>query len=268
MSVNLTVLGSGSGGNCYYLECGETRLLVDAGFSAKQIRMRLESIGRSPETLSGILLTHEHGDHTKGLKVLARKCEIPIYCNRLTLEAIEAQFECRFQSRVFQTGNAFEVGGLNVESFSIPHDAYDPVGFVVHTPEGKVGFLTDLGHATRLVIDRVREVRTLILETNYDTKLLQQDTKRPWSIKQRILSRHGHLSNEAAANAVESLMSDRLEHLYLAHLSRDCNAPEIAHRAISERLSAMGVAGVQVISTEQDTPCPTLPLAAGVAGCA
>lgn len=257
VSVALTVLGSGSGGNCYYLEAGETRLLVDAGFSGRQIRNRLESIGRDAESLTGILLTHEHSDHSKGLKVIAAKLGIPVYCNRLTLEAIESQFDVKFNAKVFQTGASFDLGNVTVDSFSIPHDAYDPVGFVVHTGGGDVGFLTDLGHATRLVIDRVKGVHALVLETNYDTKLLQEDTKRPWSIKQRILSRHGHLSNEAAAGALEDLISEKLEHLYLAHLSRDCNSPELASQVISERLRSIGVSHVGVVATEQDQPSPT-----------
>ncbi len=260
MTASLTVLGSGSGGNCYYLEDGATRLLIDAGFSGRQIRSRLESIGRTPETLTGILLTHEHSDHTKGLKMIAAKLDIPLYCNRLTLEAVESQFEIKFPARVFQTGAPFDLGDMNVESFSIPHDAYDPVGFVVHTSAGSVGFLTDLGHATRLVIERVRSVETLVLETNYDVKLLQEDTKRPWSIKQRILSRHGHLSNEAAATALGELLSDRLQRLYLAHLSRDCNSPQLATRVISERLESLGAHHVTVSATEQDQPSPTQPL--------
>lgn len=258
MSISLTVLGSGSGGNCYFLESGETRILIDAGFSGRQIRTRLESIGQTPEALTGILLTHEHSDHTKGLKVIAAKLGIPVYCNRLTLEAIESQFELKFNSKIFQTGASFDVGNVTVDSFSIPHDAYDPVGFVVHSTDRSAGFLTDLGHATRLVIDRVKEVQALILETNYDMKLLQEDTKRPWSIKQRILSRHGHLSNDAAAAALEDLVSDQLGHLYLAHLSRDCNSPDLANRVISERLESMGAKHVSVVATEQDQPSPTL----------
>lgn len=253
----MTILGSGSAGNCTYLEAGDVRLLIDAGFSGRQIRTRLESIDRTPEALTGILLTHEHSDHTKGLKVIAAKLGIPIYCNRLTLEAIEAQFDTRFNAKVFQTGAHFDLGGVTVESFSIPHDAYDPVGFVVHVGGIQVGFLTDLGHATRMVVERVKAVQALVLETNYDEKLLQEDTKRPWSIKQRILSRHGHLSNDAAANALEAMISDRLELLYLAHLSRDCNSTELAEGAISERLGRLGINHVRVVPTEQETPCAT-----------
>jgi phosphoribosyl 1,2-cyclic phosphodiesterase len=263
VAVEITVLGSGSGGNCYYLEAGDTRLLVDAGFSGRQIRTRLESIGKTPETLTGILLTHEHSDHTKGLKMIAAKLGIPIYCNRLTLEAVETQFDVKFDAHVFQTGAAFDLGSVTVESFSVPHDAYDPVGFVVHTGEGAVGFLTDLGHATRLVIDRVKNVRALVLETNYDMKLLQEDTKRPWSIKQRILSRHGHLSNDAAAGTLEDLLSDQLRFLYLAHLSRDCNSPELAEQVISARLRELGAQHVGVMPTEQDQVSPTQALKAG-----
>lgn len=260
-AVRLTVLGSGSGGNSAYIEAGETRLLVDAGLTGKQIRERLASIGRTPETLSGILLTHEHSDHVKGLKMIAAKLGIPVYCNRLTLEEIQAQAECKFDAKVFQTGESFEAGEVTVESFSVPHDALDPAGFVVCTDAGKIGFLTDLGHVTRLVIDRVKDVTVLVLETNYDQKLLQKDAKRPWSVKQRICSRHGHLSNDAAAAAVESIVPGHLEHVFLAHLSRDCNSPELAHQAVAERLETMGATQLNLISTQQARPCNTLSLA-------
>lgn len=255
-----TILGSGSGGNSAYIEVGETRLLVDAGLTGRQIRARLASIGRTPETLSGILLTHEHGDHVKGLKMIAAKLDIPVYCNRLTLEEIQAQAKCKFDARVFQTGESFEAGEVTVESFSVPHDALDPAGFVVCTEAGKIGFLTDLGHVTRMVIDRVKDLAALVLETNYDQKLLQEDAKRPWSVKQRICSRHGHLSNNAAATALEAIVSDRLEHVFLAHLSRDCNSPELARQTVAERLETMGATHLSLISTQQDRPCNTLSL--------
>lgn len=253
----MTVLGSGSGGNCYYVESQETRLLVDAGFSGRQIRTRLASIGRSPETLTGILLTHEHKDHSRGLKMIAAKLSIPVYANRLTIEAVESQLDCRLPARIFQTGNAFALGELEVESFPIPHDAVDPVGFVLRSSAGEIGFLTDLGHVTRLVIDRVKNVKALVLETNYDVKLLQADTKRPWIIKQRILSRHGHLSNEAAAAALAALVSNRLQSLYLAHLSRDCNSPKLARKVISKRLTQIGANHVAIVMTKQNEPSPT-----------
>ena len=258
--MKLTILGSGSAGNCAYLETDETRLLIDAGLSGRQIRERLASIGRTPELLHGILITHEHSDHVQGLTTLSAKLRIPLFCNRLTQEAIENQLNTRFDCRIFSTGASFEVGDVAVDTFSVPHDASDPVGFLVRTNAGNIGFLTDLGHATNLVIERVRTANVLLLETNHDLKLLQEDTKRPWSIKQRILSRHGHLSNDDAAGVVEQIVSSELRHLFLGHLSRDCNQPERAIDAVSERLQKMGACHVRIEAASQDVPCSTLSL--------
>jgi phosphoribosyl 1,2-cyclic phosphodiesterase len=256
----LTILASGSSGNCAYLETDDTRLLIDAGLSARQIRQRLLGIGRTPENLSGILITHEHTDHTQGLGVLAAKLQIPVYCNRLTKEAIELQFDGRFEFRLFTTGASFEVGDVGVDTFSVPHDAYDPVGFLLRTASGNIGFLTDLGHATRLVVERVRPSHALVLEANHDVKMLQDDTRRPWATKQRILSRHGHLSNEAAAQVAEQIVSADLRHLYLGHLSSDCNRPELAQRVVGTTLARMGANHVHVQATAPDVPCATLTL--------
>ena len=260
MSVQFTILGSGSGGNCAYLETGEVRLLIDAGFSGRQIRQKLAGLSRAPEGLSGILITHEHSDHISGLVGLAARLHIPIYCNRQTREAVEAQLQIKLNAQLFDTGNSFEIGDVRVDTFSIPHDAIDPVGFLLHTPSGKIGFLTDLGHATKLILQRVRGANILVLETNHDVRMLQDDPKRPWSLKQRILSRHGHLSNEAAADFAEQIVSADLRQLYLGHLSRDCNTPEIAHRTISQRLQKIGATHVSVQVTAQDFPCPTFHL--------
>jgi phosphoribosyl 1,2-cyclic phosphodiesterase len=260
VAVNLTILGSGSAGNCAYLETDETRLLIDAGLSGRQIRGRLASIDRTPELLDGILITHEHNDHVQGLTTLCGKLRIPIFCNKDTKEAIEDQLNTRFDCRIFSTGATFEVGDVVVDTFSVPHDASDPVGFLVRTNAGNIGFLTDLGHATNLVIERVRTANVLLLETNHDLRLLQEDTKRPWSIKQRILSRHGHLSNDDAAGVVEQIVSSELRHLFLGHLSRDCNQPERAIGAVSERLQKMGAHHVRIEAASQDLPCSTLSL--------
>lgn len=260
VSVQFTILGSGSSGNCAYLETDQTRVLIDAGFSGRQIRQRLAQIGRTPETLTGILITHEHTDHTQGLTVLCAKLQIPIYCNRLTKDAIDAQFQTPMDYRIFTTGTSFDVGDIVVDTFSVPHDANDPVGFLLRTTAGNIGFLTDLGHATKLVLERVRAAHVLLLEANHDLKLLQDDTKRPWSVKQRILSRHGHLSNDSAAEVVEQIVSPELRRVYLGHLSRDCNRPELAHRVVSERVRLVGATHLHVESTSQDAPCATLAL--------
>lgn len=255
-----TILGSGSGGNCAYLETDQARILIDAGFSGRQIAQRLEGIGRKIEDLTAVILTHEHSDHIQGLNVLCNRHQIPLYCNRLTKEAIADKLNGFANYRLFPTGGDFMIGDIGVETFSVPHDAYDPVGFALTTGKSKIGFLTDLGYATRLVIERIRQSNVIVLETNYDLKLLQNDTKRPWAVKQRILSRHGHLSNESGAELAREIVTDELHQLYLGHLSRDCNTPELALQSVSTVLSQIGAMHVTAKVTSQDEPCPTIDL--------
>ena len=163
MAVKFTILGSGSAGNSAYLETEEARVLVDVGFSPRQIRQRLAGIGRAPENLTAILITHEHSDHVQGLVGVAEKLRIPVYCNRATQEEIDCQLGAKLDYRLFVTGNGFEVGDIAVETFPIPHDAQDPVGYLLRTNAGTFGFATDLGHVTRLVIERVRAANVLVL---------------------------------------------------------------------------------------------------------
>lgn len=267
MPVRLTILGSGSGGNCTFLETDEVRILIDAGFSARQIRQRLASIGRTPENLTGILITHEHSDHIQGLAALSEKLRVPIYCNRATKDAIEYQLQIRLECRLFATGGSFEIGDISVETFMVPHDAQDPVGFLIRTAGGNVGFLTDLGHTNKLVIERIRPANVLVLEANHDVKMLQESPYRPWSLKQRILGRHGHLSNEAAADAAEQVISAHLRHLYLGHLSRECNKPEIARNVMEKCLAKIGATHVRLETASQNVPSPTLQLERPVPDC-
>src|SRR5262249_17970604 len=142
----------------------------------------------------------------------------------------------------------------------VPHDAQDPVGFMLRTAAGNIGFLTDLGQATKLVLERVRTANVLLLEANHDVRLLQECPHRPWSLKQRILSRHGHLSNDAAADAAEQVVSADLRHLYLGHLSRECNRPDLALRTVNDRLVRIGANHVRLGLTSQNSPCATLNL--------
>jgi phosphoribosyl 1,2-cyclic phosphodiesterase len=260
VSVKFTILGSGSSGNCAYVETENCRILIDAGFSPRQIRQRLASIGRAPENLTAILITHEHSDHISGLKGIATKLNIPIYCNRETKDAFEFQLQSKFNCNLFTTGASFEIADVLVETFSIPHDAQDPVGFLIRTGTCNIGFVTDLGHTTRLVLDRIRAANILVLESNHDVKMLQDCPRRSWSLKQRILGRHGHLSNVAAAEAAAQIMSAELRHLYLAHLSRECNKPELAEHIMSEQLHHIGATHVRLQIAAQDVPCGTLEL--------
>ncbi len=252
----LTVLGSGSAGNCALLATDQCRLLVDAGLSARQIVVRLEQAGVRPEELDGVLLTHEHCDHAGGLEVLCRKHEsLPIYCNPLTAEVMRREGNCLGKHRnwrLFQTGADFEVKDVAVQTFAVPHDAVEPVNFMFHHGRAALGYLTDLGFATKLVHERVRAATTLLIETNHDTALLNADTKRPWAVKQRITSRHGHLSNEAAAGVVATLLAGgaKLRRAVLGHLSRDCNRPELAIETM-RRLGGEGVAELEILAAAQ-----------------
>jgi phosphoribosyl 1,2-cyclic phosphodiesterase len=266
VGMHITILGSGSAGNCTLIETDTTKLLVDAGLSGRQISQRLSLIDRHLDQISGIILTHEHSDHTRGLGVLCRARALPVYANRLTAEAVTADPEwenpVRISWRLFATGNSFAFGDLLVESFSVPHDAYDPVGFVIRHPGSgvAVGVLTDLGHVTKLVTERVRAMDALVVEANHDLKLLQEDTARPWAIKQRIMSRHGHLSNDAAATLTSDVACDRLRHVFLTHLSRDCNRPELAQQTVGEKLQKIGARHIAVTVSSQDKPTATLTL--------
>jgi phosphoribosyl 1,2-cyclic phosphodiesterase len=238
---SLTILGSGSAGNCALVQTERCRLLVDAGLSARQIVTRLAIAGIDPQTLDGILITHEHGDHVGGLDVFCKRFAVPVYCNPLTADAIRRTSECNVRElRLFATGASLSIKDIDVQTFPVPHDAVDPVGFVLCNDGASLGVLTDLGHATKLVQERVRNVRTLVIETNHDEKMLQNDTRRPWAVKQRIMSRHGHLSNAAAGNVIVELLNYGLERVILGHLSRDCNSPEIALATVKSRLAAAG----------------------------
>lgn len=220
-------LGSGSSGNATLVRDGTTAFLVDAGLSAKQLMLRMAACGTSPEQLAGILITHEHGDHTSSLRVLLGKHAVPVYCNPMTARALQDGGLRHANWRLFQTGSEFGVGDFSVRAFSVPHDAADPVGFRISSQDGCFGILTDLGYATQMVFEALKGVKALLIETNHDEDLLQRDTKRPWSVKQRITSRHGHLSNAAAARVLAELDAP-LQQVILGHLSRDCNSPQLA----------------------------------------
>lgn len=278
VSVKFTILGSGSSGNCAYLETAEARILVDAGLSLRQIRARLASIGRTPENLSAVLITHEHADHICGMLGLADKFHIPVFCNRGTQDgaiwafkekwskktslALEANdtLKSKVDWRLFETGAGFEIGDVGVKTFSLPHDAQDPVGFMLRTTAGTVGFATDLGDVTKLVLERIRHANALVLESNHDVKMLQDCPRRSWALKQRILGRHGHISNVTAAETVAQIMSANLRQIYLAHLSRECNTPALAEHVMAEQLHHIGAKHVTLHIAAQDMPCATLEL--------
>ncbi|MCB1079701.1 MAG: MBL fold metallo-hydrolase [Verrucomicrobiae bacterium] len=256
--LQFAILGSGSSGNSALACFGETRVLIDAGLSARQLELRLRSLGIEPDDINAIVLTHEHGDHSGGLDVFCRKREIPVFGTRDTCTVVGEGMKSRVAWRKFEAGQSFEVGSLVFESFSVPHDAVDPVGFVVRGADSdiRVGVLSDVGQVTTLIRDRLQNVDTLFVEANYDESLLQNDTKRPWATKQRISSRHGHLSNDQAAELIVSVASDRLHRVLLGHLSRDCNQPDVATRVISGQLAKAGFPEVIVECANPKIPLP------------
>src|SRR5947207_2899986 len=242
------MLGSGSAGNSALIATEHCKILVDGGLSARQVMLRLQQCGVTPEQLERVVLTHEHTDHSCGLEGLCHKFDRPIYCNRLTAEALRSSGRserCR-NWRLFATGAEFSICDITMQTFPVPHDAVDPLGFVFHAGSGSLGFITDLGYVTKLIVERLREVQTLVVETNHDEKLLQNDTHRPWPVKQRIQSRHGHLSNAAAAGVIEQLLPGKIERVVLGHLSRDCNTPALALNSVRASLTKCGRIDIEI----------------------
>jgi len=235
MTMRVCVLGSGSGGNCTLIQSDRTALLVDAGLSSRQTKIRLEEIGLSLDEIDGIVIGHEHGDHVKGLDVIARRWGGPVFMNRATREAVAARESAPWQVKIFTNGQDFSLGDLTIHPFSVFHDAQDPVGFSVRRGEINVVVATDLGTATRLVREELKGAWAAVLEANHDPDLLANGS-RPWALKQRINSSQGHLSNEAAGDLLASSAGERLRDVFLAHLSRECNRPELALETVRRRL--------------------------------
>jgi phosphoribosyl 1,2-cyclic phosphodiesterase len=253
--LEITILASGSHGNAALVRTETASFLVDAGLSTKELTLRLASCGVEPRELCAILITHEHGDHSRGLAQWAKRHATPIYCNRQTAAMLRDKVIDFLGWKIFETGADFSLHGTVIRSFLVPHDAAEPVGFVIRSHGHSFGFLTDLGHATTLVTESLRGVEGLLIETNYDDALLQKDTKRPWAIKQRIQSRHGHLSNAAAAETVAQIQHNGLTHLLLGHLSRDCNREDLALAAMQKVLNGRAA---QLFCAGQESVSPSI----------
>ncbi|MBN1557126.1 MAG: MBL fold metallo-hydrolase [Lentisphaerae bacterium] len=250
--MKVCVLGSGSTGNCTLVATGRCRVLIDAGLSAREIARRLQPLGVGIETVDAVCVTHEHDDHRSGLGVLARRYGVALYGNAGTIEGIERTAGLRgLDWNVFTTGAPFEIGDLRLEPFSVPHDSYDPVGFIVSSGGARVGIVTDMGMATELIRARLRECAAVIIESNHDEAMLRE-AARPWSVKQRIAGRQGHLSNAQAAALAAAVAGPALRTVMLAHLSAQCNAPALALEAVRGALAAAGFGHVAVGLTYAD----------------
>lgn len=255
--LRVAVLGSGSKGNAVVIESAGRTLLVDAGFSCRELDRRLELLGSSGARVDAVVLTHEHSDHTRGIDVLARRWRVPFYATEGTLEASRLSDGAARRARALRSGWPFEIAGFCVEAFSLPHDARDPVGFVVEDAAGhRIGVVGDLGARSQLAWARLRDLDILILETNHDLTMLR-DGPYPWSLKQRVASRHGHLSNREAAEGLRELLeisgADRLQAVVPYHLSQTNNLPEIAAEALGEVLERGG-SPARLVLASQDEP--------------
>jgi len=224
--MRLSLLASGSKGNSLFLETDSCRLLIDAGLSGRETIARLASIGVDAETLDGILITHEHTDHVRGVGALARRLKIPVLGASRMLRAAQ-QVIGRADLIEFDPGSPLIFKGVSIDPFPITHDACDPVGFRIEGSEGCIGFATDLGIATRLIQEKLKGCRALVLEFNHDEQMLQ-DGPYPWHLKQRIRSSHGHLSNSQAASLLEEVLHPGLQGVFLSHLSEVNNDPALA----------------------------------------
>lgn len=238
MSVRICVLGSGSKGNCTLVATEKTRLLVDAGLSRRETQARLAAIGESADGLDAVVVSHEHGDHVNGLRILAKGGNLPVYISPATHEALGRNTRIqRFEH--FTAGEKFTIGDIEVSPFSIPHDAADPVAFTLDTQGIRIGLVTDLGYVPEVVKQHVKGCHCLILESNHDLDMLKVGPY-PWYVKQRVMGRHGHLSNHATASFLTEDFDGAAQVLVLAHLSETNNHPEIARLSAQQALARGG----------------------------
>jgi phosphoribosyl 1,2-cyclic phosphodiesterase len=229
-------------------------VLVDAGLSGRETQRRFDSLKLDLAGVHGVLVTHEHDDHGVALRVLQKRFGLAVYANGGTVDALARNPRLREVSwQIFTTGSPFDVQDLRVEPFSVPHDSYDPVGFVLSDGTSRVGVVTDMGMSTALVTERLRGCHAIVLECNHDEEMLR-NAARPWALKQRILGRQGHLSNTQAADLLTEVAGPALRVVFLAHLSEDCNRPEVAFETVRRALAAAGQAHVAIKLTYRDRP--------------
>lgn len=259
MSMHFSVLASGSTGNAIFVETDQNSFLVDAGLSGKQMEALFQKIGRNIKDLTGILVTHEHSDHIKGIGILARKYGLPIYANAKTWKAMDplignVPLEQKFE---FGMEKVQTFGSLDIESFGVSHDAAEPMFYTFHHEGRKLVLVTDTGYVSDRMKGIISNANTYVFESNHDVDMLRM-CRYPWSIKRRILSDVGHVSNEDAAIAMSEVFGDQTKSIYLAHLSKDNNMKDLARMSVSQTLESKGVrVGEQFNLLDTDPKNPT-----------
>jgi phosphoribosyl 1,2-cyclic phosphodiesterase len=247
--VKICSLASGSKGNCLYLETGETRVLIDAGLSLRETLLRMEAVGIDASGVHAVLVTHEHIDHIRSAGSFARKFNVPVFASHL----VRAKSDKYFKKTVvneFVAGSTLDFRDVRIDPVPITHDSCDPVGFVVESREGKAASVTDLGIVTRLVTDKLRGCRFLNLESNHDVDMLMNGPY-PWELKQRIKSRHGHISNEESLELLHELAHEGLEALVMAHLSEVNNHPDHVQRTTRAFLNDQNICAPRIVIGDQ-----------------
>jgi len=265
MAVSVAVLASGSKGNCAVVRSERAAILVDAGLSCRETCRRMAQVGLDAAALSAIVITHEHSDHVNGLPMLAKKLRIPVFMTERTARTWQRQLDdanvaapVLARHETFAAGRGFTIGDIEVRSFTIPHDAADPVGFSFQAEGVKVGIVTDLGYIPPNVRHELRGADVLVIESNHDLEMLRVGPY-PWMVKQRVMSRVGHLSNDALAEFFTSDYDGRAAFVVLAHLSEQNNLPELARRAAEQALGPRAdLLHNQLLLARQDAPLAPL----------
>jgi phosphoribosyl 1,2-cyclic phosphodiesterase len=255
MSFKFCSLASGSSGNCQYIETKDSSLLIDAGLSGKKIQQMISSIGRDLFNLDGILVTHEHQDHIKGVGILSRRYGIPIYANEKTWEAMENCIGKISEEniKIIDSDKAFEIKDMGISPFSISHDAIDPLGYSFFNSGKKISVLTDTGMADESIEKELKGADFLMVESNHDPNMLKIG-RYPQFLKQRVLGKLGHLSNEDAGNLVKNLDLNENAQVILGHLSMENNFPELAYQTVKNVLVKAGMEKLSIELTYRDKP--------------
>ncbi|MRG87979.1 MBL fold metallo-hydrolase [Salinibacillus xinjiangensis] len=260
MTLHFSVLASGSTGNAFYIGTDQQKILVDAGLSGKQMEKLLAGVHIDPNELNGILVTHEHSDHIKGLGIMARRYKLPIYANEKTWQAMKGKIGDIHldQKFIFSMESAQTFGDIEVESFGVSHDAAEPMFFVFHHEGKKVALVTDTGYVSERIKKTVENADAYIFEANHDIEMLRMG-RYPWNVKRRILGDHGHVSNEDSALALTDIIGNNTERIYLAHLSKDNNMKDLARMSVSQILNERGFhvgQNIDLHDTDPEMPTP------------
>lgn len=245
------MLASGSGGNSILISSEKMHLLIDAGLTCRELERRLALAKLTPSDLTAVVVTHEHQDHVRGVGVLSRRHRVPVYLNKATRKCASAYVGEIPTAVTFQTGDVVELGDLSVQTYPVPHDAVEPIGVCIHNSSCRIGIALDMGYTTKLVRQRLSGSDLLVLEFNHDPEMLRQSS-RPWELKQRIMSKTGHMSNEAALALLNDLVHERLRAVVMAHLSKECNCPRHALSLVKKRLHEIGRGDIEIWVGDQD----------------